>query len=146
MLLSSTSGQALRALLFLAAQEDDTPVLGREIARVEGIPGPSLAKILHALNAHGLVRSTRGPGGGYALSRAPEAIMVGEVVAAIEGPRDFSKTCILGLDACSDENPCALHGQWRRFREALEKQLWKLSLAEAARTLQEKRAGTAAGV
>jgi Rrf2 family iron-sulfur cluster assembly transcriptional regulator len=139
MLLSPTARQALRALIFLATREGSGPVLGRDIADAEGIPRPFLAKILLVMRNRGLVRSTKGPGGGYYLAGPAGDIMVRDVIEAFDGHHDLGRVCVLGLDQCSDEEPCALHVQWKHFREEMERTMWNLTLAEAASTLEKKR-------
>lgn len=139
MIFSPTCQYALRALIYLATHENDGPILGRVIAESENIPRQFLAKILHSLGSSGLVSSTMGPGGGYELGRPPGSILVREVVAEVDGPLVWDDTCILGLDECSDKNCCALHDQWKAFREKLQKSVSTLTLEEAAGTLVKKR-------
>jgi Rrf2 family protein len=138
MIISPTCKQALRALIHLASREGRGPIQIREIAQSEGIPHPFLAKILHSLRNRGLVRSTKGPGGGYELSRPADMIKVGEVMEAIDGVLDLSNVCILGLDRCDDEARCALHEPWKAFRQRFAETISQLSLKEAATTLTEK--------
>ena len=63
---------------------DEGPCLVREIAEEESIPRHYLAKILQQLASHGLVRSTKGPGGGFALAREPQELMISEIVDILE--------------------------------------------------------------
>lgn len=138
MILSPTCKQALRALIHLAGREGRGPIQIREIAQSEGIPHPFLAKILHSLRNRGLVKSTKGPGGGYELSRPADTIKVGEVMEAIDGVLDLDNVCILGLDRCDDEACCALHETWTAFRQRFAETISQLSLKEAAATLTDK--------
>lgn len=140
MILSPTCKQALRALIFLATEEGHGPIQIREISQAEGIPHPFLAKILHSLRNRGLVRSTKGPGGGYQLAKPAVEIKVEDVIHAIDGSIDLNSVCILGLDSCTDETPCALHEQWKAFRQLFASTIGSLSLKEAATTLTAKRA------
>jgi len=84
MIHSPTCQHALRALIYLAEKNSPGPVLVREIADKSRVPRQSLAKILHALRNKGLVRSTKGPGGGYRLARAGENMRVVEVIEAVK--------------------------------------------------------------
>jgi len=144
MLFSSTCQHALRALIYLALHQDRWPILVREIAAEEAIPRPFLSKILHDLNKRGLVASSKGPGGGYALARDPENITIMEVVSAIDGTVELDEHCVLGLDECSDDHPCALHEFWKAFRTQYVGTMVNLSLSEAAKTLRFKRDSTSA--
>ncbi|HSH00750.1 MAG TPA: Rrf2 family transcriptional regulator [candidate division Zixibacteria bacterium] len=139
MIFSPTSQHALRAMIHLALRYEGGPTLGRAIADEEGVPRQFLSKILHTLRNAGLVKSTMGPGGGYELSMSPDKITVEQVVEAIEGPLSLDERCILGLDECSDENHCALHDQWKKFRFQFINSIHKTSLSEASRVLRKKR-------
>lgn len=62
------------------------PVQIRAISERQAIPARYLEQIFQRLRRAGLVRSKRGPGGGYRLARAPEEITLREVVEAVESP------------------------------------------------------------
>lgn len=140
MFFSPSSQQALRALIYMARNEDASPILMRDIAAAEGIPQPFLAKLMHNLRNRGLVRSTRGPGGGYTLARAPRDIVLTDVVETFDGPRHLGNACILGLDECGETNPCALHERWKVFREEFQRKISSMTLHDVAKTLGDKRA------
>ena len=74
---------ALCAVVDLALQPPLQSCQSREIATRQGIPGPYLDQILAALKSAGIVRSVRGAGGGYNLSRSPSKITAGEIVKAM---------------------------------------------------------------
>lgn len=133
-LFSPSAQQGLRAAVYMASREQGLPISAQEIAECEAIPRPFLAKLLLTLRNRGLVRTTKGPGGGYQLSAPPEEICVGEVIAAFDGPID-QKGCVLGLTECSDTNPCALHEHWKAMRQQYIESISSLSLAEAATQL-----------
>ena len=139
MLLSPTARIAIRALIYLASRSGDGPVPGREIAAAEKIPPPFLAKILHRLGGAGLVKSTKGPHGGYELGQAPDRVLIGEVVGAIDGPLTLSDVCLLGLEKCGDTNPCALHDTWKIFRGQFQTRIWELTLSEAVLSNRRNR-------
>lgn len=139
MIHSPTCQHALRALIYLAHKNSDRPVLVREIADAAEVPRQSLAKILHGLRNKGLVKSTKGPGGGYQLARSGNQMRVLEVIEAIDGPVDLSRRCILGLDACNDQARCALHEYWKRFREQYFTTISLMTLEQAASELERKR-------
>ncbi|HXV14898.1 MAG TPA: Rrf2 family transcriptional regulator [Candidatus Krumholzibacteria bacterium] len=139
MIHSPTCQHALRALIYLAEKDAPGPVLVREIAEAADVPHPSLAKILHSLRGRGLVRSTKGPGGGYQLARPGDQMRVIEVIEAVDGRVDLDTVCVLGLDTCSDEAPCALHDVWKLFRNNYAATLTKMTLREAANVLKAKR-------
>ncbi len=139
MIHSPTCQHALRALIYLAHKNSSRPVLVRDIAVASGVPRQSLAKILHGLRNKGLVKSTKGPGGGYQLARTGIDMTVIEVIEAIDGPINLNQHCILGLDVCTDEESCALHDYWKMFREQYFSTISNMTLAEAAVSLEKKR-------
>jgi len=138
MIHSPTCQHALRALVYLAEKNSPRPVLVREIADASGVPRQSLAKILHALRNQGLVRSTKGPGGGYRLARPGEMMRVVEVIEAVDGHIELRKSCVLGLDQCTDFAPCALHDVWKVFRENYYSTISSMTLQDAAEALKRK--------
>lgn len=83
--ISARTDYAVRALLTLAAAGEGT-VTGQALAADQDLPQKFLEAILADLRRAGLVRSRRGPVGGYSLSRPADAIVVGEVVRAVDGP------------------------------------------------------------
>lgn len=111
-MLSKTSQYALRAMLHLARPPGDRRVPATEVAEALGVPANYLSKILHALGRAGILTSERGPHGGFALARRPEAIPLSDVLAAFdEHPAD--RRCLLGRERCLDSNPCAAHTEWK---------------------------------
>jgi Rrf2 family protein len=107
----------LRAMIFLASIPGDAVVPFREIARRMAIPEDFLAKILKELVDEGLVRSTRGPRGGYALGRPASEVSFLDVIEAVEGPIALN-TC-LDDDGCSREPVCTMASVWRLGQEKM---------------------------
>ncbi len=113
MRISTRGDYASRALLSLALHADAGPTSVRDIADRTALPQPYLEQILLALKGAGLVRSKRGVGGGYVLSRPPEEILLSEIVSAVDGPitlGDFGQPHQDG--ACDHEGQCVLLGIW----------------------------------
>ena len=75
-----------------------------------GLPRPMVAKILTALSQAHLVNGSPGPGGGYALARAPAEITLRQVYDLFER-EDRSNLCPFGGGICGVGKPCALHDQ-----------------------------------
>ena len=86
MRISAKADYAVRAVLTLAAAEDDRPIKGERISESQGIPLKFLENILIDLRQAGLVASQRGPDGGYRLDGSPEEITVADVIRAVDGP------------------------------------------------------------
>jgi Rrf2 family protein len=97
----------------------------REICEHYPVPKRLVAEVLKDLCHARLVESTRGSSGGYALTRAPESISVGDVVVALEGPPALTSCASLELfraSACGVEHVCPI----RSPIETLRLELWKL--------------------
>ena len=125
---------ALCAAVDLAMQPTSAACQSREIAARQAIPGPYLDQILAALKGAGIVRSTRGAGGGYSLARPPDRISVGDVVRAlIRGDRLFAGP---QEDEPADLDNPGVHWIVREFEEQVEanltRQLDSITLAELA--------------
>ncbi|HKI35695.1 MAG TPA: Rrf2 family transcriptional regulator [Gemmataceae bacterium] len=85
MKLTRASSYALTTLAYLAREKPADPVPSHEIAKAEGIPERFLLKVLKPLVDSGVLRSLKGPNGGYRLGRAPKDITLLEVVEAVDG-------------------------------------------------------------
>lgn len=82
----STRGRfAINAMIDLALRENATPVPLADLAVRHHISLSYLEQVFAKLRQHGLVESTRGPGGGYTLGQAADRITVADIVSAIEG-------------------------------------------------------------
>ncbi len=87
MRLSTAAGRyGVRAMYDLAIRYGNGPVPGKDIARRQNISLPYLDQLMARLRRSSLVKSVRGPQGGYLLSRSPARIKVGEIVRSVEGP------------------------------------------------------------
>ena len=86
MKLSRSVRYAFVALVHLAKTEPGIPVMAKHIAKEHNIPLEYLLKILHQLTRQGLLKSVRGPQGGFALNVSPNDISFLDVIEAIEGP------------------------------------------------------------
>jgi Rrf2 family protein len=136
MLFGHNSDLAIQAALYLALQPPGKLCPVREIAEATGLPGPYLAKIMRRLIRAGLVRGFRGPGGGLVLGRAPDTITVWALVQATDGSTELDR-CVLGLGACSGENPCPLHLRWFPLRAEMQRLLEETTLASLVEVLRD---------
>lgn len=85
MKISQRTTYGILAALDLALQNGASPVQAKSISRRQGIPLRFLEQVLHAMKKAGLVDSLRGAQGGYLLRKTPEAILLAEIVEALEG-------------------------------------------------------------
>src|SRR5262245_45663545 len=121
MKLSRTVSYAVKATLQLAQLEADAPVPCSKLASEGKMPERFLLQILRNLVTHGILRSTRGVDGGYALVRPADQISLLEVIEAIEGPYDATLEMGEGLSANAQQKlQEALSGVTRSTRKQLE--------------------------
>ncbi len=105
--ISDATSLAFHSIVLLAANPE-RPWPTAEIASALHASEAHLSKVLQRLAHHGLVRSTRGPGGGFALSRAADRITLLEVYEAVEGPL-VASNCLLDTPVCGGAQ-CILGG------------------------------------
>ena len=105
-------------MIYLASIPIASVIPFREIARQMDVPEDFLAKILKTLVDQGLVRSTRGPHGGYALARTSANISFLDVIEAVEGPVALN-VCLDGEDACGHSTSCTMVQVWRQGQERM---------------------------
>lgn len=128
-MITRTAEYALRALLVLARAESSRFLTADHIAEVTGTPRNYMSKTLYALAKGGLVRSTRGPSGGFALARPASEISVADVARIFaEPPR--TQRCLLGTGACNPAAPCAAHHRWTTVRNAAQTALAATTVAD----------------
>ena len=135
-MLTQKTRYALRSLLYLVERGGTGPVQISEIAETQQVPRKYLELIMLDLKRAGIVYSQRGPGGGYVLARAPDAISFGEVIRVIDGPLAMVPCASLNFyqrcGDCHDEATCAIRRVMARVRMDTARVLDGTSLAEAA--------------
>jgi Rrf2 family protein len=117
-------------MIYLASISREAVVPFREIARQMLVPEDFLAKILKTLVDEGLVKSTRGPHGGYALAKPAADISFLEVIEAVEGP--IALNVCLDEDGCGKAAACTMVGVWREGQERMLEVYRAASLASLA--------------
>lgn len=108
----------IRAVLFIAkqSQQDLRPNIA-EIAKAVDSPEPFTAKVCQQLARENIIRSKKGPNGGFYLEK-DSALKLSEIVSVLDGDAIF-KGCGLGLQECNSEHPCPVHDQFMSVREGL---------------------------
>jgi Rrf2 family protein len=115
MLISKTSQYAIQAMIYLATREPEIKVTAHDIAEQLDLPTTYLSKIMQTLSRHTLVRSTRGPTGGFSLGRTAASINLMQILIITEGI-NFTKECLLGLKECDEATKCPVHDQWQSVK------------------------------
>ena len=129
MRISSRCEYGLRAMVHLAGHDRGRPIPLPAIAAAEGIPAPFLERILAQLREAGLLKTTRGVGGGYRLARPAAEVAVADVVTALEGPLSLVG-CLPDDGACERAGSCASRVAWRRLDDAISDALGGITLED----------------
>ena len=118
--------------LHLARRAAEGPVTGREIAELERLPVDYVEQILLRLRRAGLVRSTRGARGGYALARDSEQISIRDVIEASE-TTTFDLHCVshpVGEERCSSSQTCSIRPVWLLLQAKIDDVLAGVRLSD----------------
>ena len=124
-------------MMELALHDGEGPTSVREIAEQQELPIKYLEQLIAALRAGKLVRSQRGIGGGYTLTRPPEEITVADIHTALEGPL-VPVDCVAANGLCGREAVCATRNVWLRVTEAVRQVLQETTLADLAQETRER--------
>jgi Rrf2 family iron-sulfur cluster assembly transcriptional regulator len=108
--LTSKGRYAVTAMLDLAFHTETGPVTLSEISKRQDISLSYLEQLFTRLRKQELVRSTRGPGGGYSLNRPADQLAVAEIVAAVDETVDTTRCS--GASNCHDGRQCLAHELW----------------------------------
>lgn len=139
----STKGRyALRLMLDLALNSHGTAVPLRDVARRQEISDKYLEQIVTQLSRAGLVRSVRGAGGGYLLTRTPEEYTVGEILRVLEGSL-APVSCAGGTGCCQRAGQCVTVEVWQDIQAAVAEVVDNRTLADLVRRHEEKCPGGA---
>lgn len=141
MKLSSRSRYGFRAILELALEYGKGPMQIKTISDRESISNKYLEQLIAMLKASGLVRSMRGPKGGYVLSRPPNEIRLSEIFTTLEGPL-LTVECLDHPEICPRCAECVTRDLWAEMQEAVLKVLEGKTLQDmviAARKVASKQ-------
>lgn len=128
MRLSAKGRYAVTAMLDLALHHGQGPVRLSSISTRQGISLSYLEQLFARLRRHALVRSVRGPGGGYRLSRPAGQISVAEVIEAVN--EDTDTTRCGGAGNCQRGETCLTHHLWMDLSDRIRQFLRDISLGD----------------
>lgn len=126
--LSKKGEYGVMAMFEIAKNYGKGPITIKEIAERQKVSIPYLEQLLNSLRRGGLIRSVRGPGGGYVLGNNPKKISIGEVLRVLEGPVALSKCLNPDVVSCSRINACVTRLLWKRLGERIDHFLKKTTL------------------
>lgn len=133
-MLTKKGKYGLKALVDLATLAPGETAFVTEIATRNNIPKKFLDTILLELRNTGMLRSKKGPNGGYSLSKPADEIMIGQVIRALDGPlapiRCASRTAFEACDDCADPEACQVRLSMTDVRDAIATILDNMTLSQ----------------
>lgn len=133
MKLSSQEEYGLRCLLQVARHDPEGSITIPEIAGIEGLSIPHVAKLMRQLRRGGFVKSVRGQAGGYQLARTPDRINVGEVLAWLGGRLFEPSFCTIhsGMaKLCTHTVDCSIRSLWQSVQHVVDQVLGRVTLRD----------------
>ncbi len=128
MKLTSKGRYAVTAILDIALNAENGPVSLADISERQHISLSYLEQLFAKLRRHGLVKSVRGPGGGYQLGLSADEVSIGMIIAAVN--ENISVTRCLGQGDCQGGQQCLTHSLWDQLSRRIEDFLNDITLAE----------------
>ena len=143
MILGTKARYAVMAMVDLAAQASDKPVRLAEIAARQEIPLAYLEQIFARLKASGLVKSVKGPGGGYRLARAVAELPISDIVVAADEQMKMTRCEVHSTGGCmATKARCLTHDLWDGLSEQIFNYFHSITLEDVVK----RRLGHAAVV
>ncbi len=131
MKLSTRARYGTKAMIDLALNVAGKPVLLKNVARRQGVPGSYLENIMTSLVGAGLVQSVRGKKGGFMLARDASEIRLSQILHTVEGSLALVN-CVENSAACRSTRSCVVREVWDGLRGAIFSYLDDITLAELA--------------
>ncbi|MHB9131871.1 MAG: RrF2 family transcriptional regulator [Armatimonadota bacterium] len=131
MKLSTRATYGMRAMLALALDDGQSPLMVREMAEKQNLPATYLEQLMAMLRKAGLVNATRGAHGGYTLARSAREITMAEIVEVLEGSLDLID-CTTVASCCCQPSSCALKDFLTEASQALAGVFQGTTLADLA--------------
>lgn len=143
MKLSTKGRYAVMALVDLAQQSNGRPVALADVAKRQEISLSYLEQLFAKLRRRGLIKSVRGPGGGYMLSRSAADTRIADIVLAVDEPIRATRCTPGSPEGCrGNHERCATHDLW----EALGNQIYGfLNAVTIADVVDRRIAGIGGG-
>ena len=139
MKLTTKGRYAVTAILDVALHSGNGPVPLADVAERQNLSLSYLEQLFARLRQHGLVRSSRGPGGGYRLSRPATEISVAEVILAVDEQVDVTRCG--GLVNCNQDSRCLTHDLWVELSQQMHQFFSSRTLADVLERLHRARGG-----
>lgn len=137
MKITSRGRYAVMALVSLAGASRGNPVSLKDIARQEDISELYLQQLFARLRRRKLVRSVRGPGGGFILARHPSQITIGEIIRSAEG-KEARVGCRKAGRKCGMIEKCRTQNMWDTLESRIDDFLDSITVLDLFRPQEEE--------
>ena len=138
MIVSTRGRYALRVMIDLAEYQREGYIPMKEVAQRQGLSLKYLERIMPALSKNELVEGVQGKGGGYRLSREPEAYTVGEILRLTEGDLAPVGCLECGAEPCDRAEECRTRSVWTGFHDMTNAYFDGITVADLMRTGAEQ--------
>ena len=128
MRLTTKGRYAVTAMLDLAINEERGPITLSEISGRQEISLSYLEQLFSKLRKQGLVKSSRGPGGGYQLAQDANNISISQIILAVDEVIDVRRC--KGEGNCQGDRSCLTHDLWTNLSEQIQDFLGSISLGQ----------------
>jgi len=139
MRLTTKGRYAVTAMLDLSLNYGLGSITLADISDRQGISLTYLEQLFAKLRKKGLVSSTRGPGGGYRLSRSADEITVLDVIASVDEKVD--STACEGKGDCNNGDECLSHELWQSLSEQIQSYLSNITLGQVVHDHEKNKNG-----
>ncbi|GAU09779.1 RrF2 family transcriptional regulator [Desulfoplanes formicivorans] len=129
MKITTRSRYGTRLMVELALRWGGPPVQLGGIAKQGDLPVKYLEQLIIPLKRGGLIKSTRGPSGGYSLAYPPERITIWDIVKELEGTEGVAP-CVADPMSCTKSRECPTRDVWTKVARAIEEQLTSIALSD----------------
>ena len=137
MRLSSMADYAVVTMCAAARHCGFARVSAADLAEETGLPLPTVQKLISTLSKGGLIKSTRGSGGGIQLARPAAAISLADIVEAVEGPIALTACVEAGRHDCALEAKCSVRPHWSVVNTAMRTALEQVKLTQLAQIKEQ---------
>ena len=136
MKISTKSRYGTRAVLEIALNRNKENLTRKQISRNQEIPSAYLENILISLKTNGIIRTIRGPKGGYELAKDPGDITVFQIVDILEGSTDLVP-CLDNSNVCARNSICVTREVWSKLQKVQEDLLSTITIKDLVEDTKE---------